>query len=59
MANLKMGVSREQSSPNFSKNDYFLPLKRTRILPYYRRIEKFKSNDFVHQCAHLPHFGHN
>ena len=28
--NLKAGVSRKQSTPNFPKNGHFLPLKRTR-----------------------------
>ena len=52
MANLKTGVSRKQSTPNFPKNEHFLPpytekfdvlcfletpVLRFALLPYYRR----------------------
>ena len=33
-ANLRTGVSRKQSTPNFPKNEHFLPLIRTRTCAY-------------------------
>ena len=33
MANLKTGVSRKQSTPNFPKNEHFLPLGTQTLFP--------------------------
>ena len=41
--NLKMGVSRKQSTPNFPKNEHFLP-PIFAILPNYRHLYKGETN---------------
>ena len=44
-ANLKTEVTRKQSSPNFPKNEYFLPLVRTHRYAYKRvRNVRFLEN---------------
>ena len=69
MANLKTGVSRKQSTPNFPKNEHFLPpytekfdvlcfletpVLRFALLPYYRRnITSYLNNNCTKSTGHL------
>ena len=45
--NLKTVVSRKQSTPNFPKNEDFLPLTRTRTRLYFKKTKHAKNEHFL------------